>query len=62
MIIWIENMLRTGIPTKPPQSYEPLEPREGEPRQPNKAYEGLLVAIGPYEGLLGPFPGFCWLI
>ena len=28
--------------------YEPVEPREGGPRQPKKAYEGLLAAIGPY--------------
>ena len=34
-------------------SYKPLEPREGEPRQPNKAYRGLSVAFGPYYGLLG---------
>ena len=36
-------------------SYKPLEPREGEPRQPNevnKACQGLSVAIGPCESLL----------
>ena len=31
-----------------PISYKSLEPREGEPKQPNKAYEGLLGAFGPY--------------
>ena len=30
------------------ESYKPSEPRDGEPRQPNKAYYGLLVDIGPY--------------
>ena len=35
------------------ESCRPLEPREGEPRQPNKAYSGLLVAIGPLLGLIG---------
>ena len=45
-------------------SEKPLEPRKGEPRQPNKALQGLLGAIGPY--LIGetwlPFPRFSWLI
>ena len=27
-------------------AYKPLEPREGEPRQPNEAYWGLFGAIG----------------
>ena len=34
-------------------THKPLEPREGEPRQPRKACQGLLVAIGPCYGLLG---------
>ena len=39
-------------------SYKPLEPtavdrRQGEPRQPNKAYSGLLGAIGACWHLLG---------
>ena len=34
-------------------SYRPLEPREGEPRQPNNSYEGLLGAVGAYWALLG---------
>ena len=28
--------------------HKPLELREGEPRQPNKAYKGLLWVFGPY--------------
>ena len=36
-----------------PASYEPLEPRQGEPRQPNKDHQGLFRAFGPYWGLLG---------
>ena len=28
-------------------------PREGEPRQPNKDYQGLLGAVGAHRGLLG---------
>ena len=43
-----------GTPSlREPNSYTPLEPREGEPRQPNKAYQGLLVAIVPFWVLLG---------
>ena len=34
-------------------SYEPWQPRQGEPRQPNKACKRLLGAVGPYWGLLG---------
>ena len=34
-------------------SCKPLQPRAGEPRQHNKAYQGQLMAIGPYEGLFG---------
>ena len=38
------------VPRLPPMaaghhSCKPLEPREGEPRQPNKAYSGLLGSI-----------------
>ena len=42
-------------------SYRPVEPREGEPRPPNKAYQGLLGlgAIGPYSGLLGRLGSSC---
>ena len=29
-------------------SYKPFEPREGEPRQPNKAYWGLFGPSRPY--------------
>ena len=39
-----------GVPILVPLlwSYcEPVEPREGEPRHRNKAYEGLLGAVGP---------------
>ena len=32
---------------------EGSEPREKEPRQPNKAYQGLLMVIGPCFGFLG---------
>ena len=38
-------------------SYKPLVPREGEPRQPNKAYEGLLGTIGPHGGQGSPPEG-----
>ena len=37
-------------------SDNPLEPGEGEPRQPNKAYSGLLGPIGPYWEDLAPLP------
>ena len=30
------------------ESYTPLEPRQGEPRQPNKAQQGLLGTIRAY--------------
>ena len=37
-----------GLGPSTQTSYEPLEPREGEPRQPNKARSGLLGAIGAH--------------
>ena len=35
-------------------SYKPVEPRGGEPTQPNKAYFGLLGAIGPLVLIVWP--------
>ena len=35
--------------------YKPLEPREGKPRQANKAHYGLQGAIRPYSDL-DPLP------
>ena len=33
--------------------HKPLEPREGEPRQPNMDYKGLLGTVWAYKTLLG---------
>ena len=37
-------------------SYKPLEPRQGEPRQPSKAHEPLIVPNSPYWAALAPPP------
>ena len=36
------------------QSCRELEPRQGEPRLPNKEYSGLLDLISPYWDALAP--------
>ena len=47
----IKGLYESGGAQKPMQfavSYKPLEPRQGEPRQPDKDYLGILEAFGPY--------------
>ena len=48
--VWI---LRTNLKSRRRcfESYKALEPREGEPRQPNKTNDGLLRATGACWGL-----------
>ena len=47
-VIWDLKVQKPSYKRPAGQAYKPLEPREGEPRQPNKDYSELLGVFGPY--------------
>ena len=49
-LLWVFEVsgLSSCVVSRMPESHKPLEPREGEARQTNKAYWGLLRAIWAY--------------